>query len=366
MHNHKDQDKCLECDLLYIGDGFDNTVKTFDPETGRFLGTFVPKGNQGLNGPRGLIFDRGGNLLVSNQNVDQPPAPSENGDVLKYNGQTGQFIEQLVKRNPNGPFAPQGIVLSKQNVLFVADRGNFDFDTGIEIPGVVKMYDSYTGAFLGNLDHSGFSPPFHPRGLVFGPDGLLYVTSLDFKALNKGWVLRFNTKTKKLHDVFISNDDIPDLRRPAGLVFGPDRNLYVTSYREDANDTDKILVVNRHTRKLLDKIDLYAVGQPRAFPETILFGPKGKLFVPITGALDPDTGDPIDLTGSVRRYNVRSKKFKEIVPPYKDGGPLGVPLYLTFGNTDPATLAYHHDQKNGCDHHSSHPPHDESTNDSSC
>ena len=92
--------------------------------------------------------------------MDQPPAPSENGDVLKYNGQTGQFIEQLVKRNPDCPFAPQGIVLSKQNVLFVANRGNFDFDTGIEIPGVVKMYDGYTGAFLGNLDHSGFSPPW--------------------------------------------------------------------------------------------------------------------------------------------------------------------------------------------------------------
>ncbi len=217
MHNHKDQDKCFECDSLYIGDGFDNTVKTFDPETGRFLGTFVPKGDQSLNGPRGLIFDHGGNLLVSNQNVDQPPAPPENGDVLKYNGQTGQFIEQLVKRNPDGPFAPQGIALSKQNVLFVADRGDFDPDTDIEVPGVVKMYDGFTGAFLGNLDHSGFSP-FHPRGLVFGPDSLLYVTSFDFLAPNKGWVLRFNTKTKKLLDVFISNNDITDLHRPAGLV----------------------------------------------------------------------------------------------------------------------------------------------------
>ena len=42
MHNYKGQDKCLECDFLYIGDDFDNTVKTFDPETGRFLGSFVP------------------------------------------------------------------------------------------------------------------------------------------------------------------------------------------------------------------------------------------------------------------------------------------------------------------------------------
>jgi len=44
-------------DYLYIGDGFDNTVKTFDVESGRFLGRFVPSGDNGLNGPRGLIFD---------------------------------------------------------------------------------------------------------------------------------------------------------------------------------------------------------------------------------------------------------------------------------------------------------------------
>ena len=100
-----------------------------------------------------------------------------------------------------------------------------------------------------------------------------------------------------------------------------------------------------------------------------MFGPKGKLFVPISGALAPDTGDPIELVGSVRRYDIRSKKFKEIVPPYKDGGPFGVPLFLTFGNTDPATLAYHHNQKESCDYHqhySSHSPHDASIDESSC
>ena len=57
------------------------------------------------------------------------------------------------------------------------------------------------------------------------------------------------------------------------------------------------------------KIDLYAVGQPRAFPEIILFGPEGKLFVPITGPFDFDTGAPTgELTGSVRRHSARKPK----------------------------------------------------------
>ncbi|MBT2738746.1 hypothetical protein [Bacillus sp. ISL-7] len=349
----------LRNDYLYIGDGNDNTVNTFDSETGRFLGSFVPSGDNTLNGPRGLIFDHGGNLLVSNQRVNEPV----NGNVLQYNGQTGQFLRQLVPSNPDAPFAPYGIVLSKKNVLFVADRGDLDPDTGIEVPGELKMYDGFSGAFLGNLDHSGFSP-FHPRGLVFGPDGLLYVSAFDFLAPNKGWVLRFDTKINKLLDVFISNDDITELHRPDGLVFGPDGNLYVTSFRADVNDTDKILVVNRHSRKLIDKIDLYAAGQPRAFAEGILFGPEGKLFVPINGPFDPETGEPTgEFTGSVRRYNVHSKKFKEIIPPYKNGGPLGVPTFLTFGKTNPATLAYEGDREESSDHHHHH--HHESSDESS-
>ena len=61
----------------------------------------------------------------------------------------------------------------------------------------------------------------------------------------------------------------------------------------------------------------------------ILFGPDGKLFVPISGN-GPDTG-------SVRRYDISSKTFDVFVPAV---GPLGSPWYLTFVNTDSATLAY--------------------------
>ena len=60
-----------------------------------------------------------------------------------------------------------------------------------------------------------------------------------------------------------------DLHRPEGLVFGPDGRLYVTSFRADATDTDTILVLNAATRALTDEIVLDQVGQPRAFAQAL-------------------------------------------------------------------------------------------------
>jgi hypothetical protein len=124
------------------------------------------------------------------------------------------------------------------------------------------------------------------------------------------------------------------LNRPEGLVFDPNGNLYVTSFPANARDNDKILVFNGTNGALLPgkTINLDQVGQSRAFAQALLFGPGGFLFVPINGN-GPDTG-------AVRRYNVANKTFVNFVLPAVQGGPLGQPWYLTFGETDPGTLEY--------------------------
>jgi sugar lactone lactonase YvrE len=119
-----------------------------------------------------------------------------------------------------------------------------------------------------------------------------------------------------------------DLHRPEGLVFGPDGRLYVTSFRASAADTDKVLLFSGRTQT--SKIDLDQVGQDRAFAQALLFGPGGKLFVPISN------------TGEVRRYDVTGRAagaapFETFIKP---GGALKAPEYLTFDRTDPATLAF--------------------------
>src|SRR5689334_14761975 len=92
-----------------------------------------------------------------------------------------------------------------------------------------------------------------------------------------------------------------DLHRPEGLVFGPDNQLYVTSFRADASDIDRVLVLNSTTGAETNEIDLDQVGQPRAFGQALEFGPGGKLYIPISGN-GPDTG-------SVRVYDVQSETY---------------------------------------------------------
>ncbi len=306
-------------DVLYVGDGSNNSIQSFDAQTGASLGTFVPRSAGGLHGPRGMVFDSAGDLLVADQNVNLPI----DGKVLKYSGGTGSPQGPVVNQNDHhAPFDPRGMVL-RGNVLYVASF------TGATSPdGEVDRYDATSGKFLGAFSSPpGWTGQFNPRGVVFGPDGGLYVSAFDSSSPLTGAVVRYDVGTG-VGTIFAANTGrAPDLHRPEGLTFGPDGRLYVTGFRADATDTDKIVIINASGAEV-DSIALDAVGQARSFGQALLFGPGGHLFVPITG-LGSDTG-------AVRSYDVTTKTFTNFVAP----GTMGQPWYLTFGNTDAATLAY--------------------------
>lgn len=70
----------LAQDSLYIGDRGDNTVKRFDATSGAFQSVFVNRSRNGLKSPAGLVFDPGGNLIVSDQNDDS----SSSGNIVEF------------------------------------------------------------------------------------------------------------------------------------------------------------------------------------------------------------------------------------------------------------------------------------------
>ena len=306
-------------DFLYIGDwgynGDESTVKRFDANSGNVTGNFVSSGSGGLHGPNGILFEKNGNLLVSNQNINLDIS----GQILRYNGKAEVLETALVNYiDKNAPFSPEGIILNDFK-LYVADLGD------VGRPGNVSSYNEHNGAFLGNLDPNVFqNPVYHPHGIVFGPDGCLYVSVRDLPGGLGGHVLRFKSDGN-VDTVFIADDGgVGKLNRPDGLVFGPDGNLYITSFRANTNDTDSIRIYAGKTGEFLRKIDLYTVGQLCAYAQALIFGPNGHLFVPITN------------TGEVRRYNVDDGSYDSFVK----AGVLITPEFLTFGKTDPKTMDY--------------------------
>lgn len=191
------------------------------------------------------------------------------------------------------------------------------------------------------------SAEFHPFGVVIGPDGLLYASSRPnlFTTGLGGEVLRFNPDTGAFRGAFVSSGGGPDhLNGPEGLVFGPDGRLYVTSFQGSDEDTDKILVFagprSAQPGRQVGRINLdpAGAGASRSTAQTLLFGPGGRLFVPISNI----GVDGVD-TGAIRRYRIDCMPaatrtcFTNFVRP---GGKLGQGWYLTFGKTKTGTLAY--------------------------
>lgn len=335
-------------DTLFIGDDGDNSVKQFGASDGKYLGAFV-KSVAGLHGPTGMIVPSPNQLLV----VDQNASTSTHSDILLYNS-SGLVARVVSNSDPNAPGLARGIILN--DGLWVAEFSSESRQKQPPTPGRLLHY-SVGGTFL-----RAFTPPantslgactlpttppttipgeFHPRGIVKGPDGSLYVSNYPCLVSGVGGqVLRFNADGS-FHDVFVAAG-VADLNRPEGLAFGPDDgNLYITSFKlgrtpSDTRGNDKILIFQgpggTTPGAFLDQINLDADGgaqDARSYAQALLFGPDGKLYVPITG-------NATDTTGSVRRYDVSTKIPEVFVPP----GTLQTPYYLTFGKTNPATLAY--------------------------
>ena len=135
---------------IYVGtDGAG--IRRYDPQTGVFLSTFVPKGSGSLITPYDLAFGPDGNLYVADRSSTA---------ILRYNGSTGAFINAWGKTGSAALTRPQGLTFDTNGILYVSDDH------------IIKRYDQ-SGAYVGSfLSGPGIEDARHPR---FGPDGDFYV-----------------------------------------------------------------------------------------------------------------------------------------------------------------------------------------------
>ena len=245
-----DQTTCGNTDCTSIP----QFVKLVDVQTGVTSNFATPD----INGPRGIIFTDSVSpvMLVANQF----PNTKQLGDIAEYDPSNGNFLGFLVPQSdPNAPHAPRGIVLSPDHrVLYVADiTENIGTDTG---PGLIRVRTYIAsgpnaGHFIASYSAQGVLRPlgdqFNPRGLVFGPDGLLYISVFDTRNPLTGYILTFNPSTSAFSILVASNaanNYASGMHRPEGIVFDASgKSLWVTSFCDRSlpcpgtNNVDKIM-----------------------------------------------------------------------------------------------------------------------------
>jgi sugar lactone lactonase YvrE len=272
-----------------VGNSRGNNVLRFDGNTGNYLGEFISPGSGGLSNPDTIVFGPDGNgddksdIYVASGDKPGNSAEPTASAVLRYDGITGAFIDKFVGDNPNTS----------------AD------ETG------------------------GLSRPY---GLAFGPDGNFYVSSF-----LSDQILRYNGKTGQFIDVFASgNQQAGGLNGPNGLLFAPDGNLYVTTQGSVARNgkadfsasfPSQILRYNPQT----GQSSIFASPDP---------SPRGQGFTSLLGmAIGPADGDLYvsDFANDIRRYNLKTGELIKVLSTnYTDTSPssnyLGILAFSPIGN----------------------------------
>jgi hypothetical protein len=154
---------------IAIGDA---TVAEGAPST--FLGEFVSAFSGGLARTGNAIFGPDGHLYVASR---------DNDSVLRYDGQSGDFLDVVVPSGAEGLDHPWFLAFGPDDKLYVAGLWSENIVRYDPASGVVDTFIPSGGAL-----HA-------PKGMVFDADGNLYVANSDLgttdTSLGQDQVLKF-------------------------------------------------------------------------------------------------------------------------------------------------------------------------------
>jgi sugar lactone lactonase YvrE len=186
---------------MYVVSIYTNQVLQYDAMSGAYVGVFVTAGSGGINGPDGMIFGPDGNLYVSGSNGNS---------VVEYDGTTGAYLRTFVAAGSGGLSLPEGIAFDPSGqYLYVASSGS----------NQILKYNAQTGAYVGVTASAGLS---WPHDVVFGSDGLLYVSSG-----SNNRILRFTAGGAYVDDFVPAGSG--GMVQPHFMTFGSNGDLYVAT-----------------------------------------------------------------------------------------------------------------------------------------
>jgi streptogramin lyase len=186
---------------LYVGGRYSQNVVRFDLVIGS-AGVFVPTASGGLNVAVGLTFGPDGSLYVSTQPTGVPTSAS----VKRYDAATGAYLGDFVAAGSGGLNEATGVAFGPDGHLYVGSLQSRE----------IKQYNGQTGAFMNNFVPS--TPGVTPRQITFR-DGHLHVAVGDTPSVN-----RYNAVTGSLVDTLSS----PLGTQGDGVVVNPSGEMYVS------------------------------------------------------------------------------------------------------------------------------------------
>ncbi len=228
-----------------------NAILRYHETTGELLGFFVQPGAGGLMGAHNPTFGPDGNLYI----VSQGPR------ILRFDGQTGEFIDQFADASPHQSGLAQ--------MAFGPD-GNLYTDLGGPNGRQALRYSGADGSFLGVAAEGNAIQ--RVCGIAFGPDGMLYLADQDpFANTAYDRILRFNPANSQFVGVFVPSGNLDDT---CPFEFGSDGHIYIADQR-----TRDIRRFNGDTGAFMG---VFASGPPITVPSTPFYarsGPDGLLYV---------------------------------------------------------------------------------------
>ncbi len=199
-----------QIDQLLVLDG--GKIVRFEYPNGTPIDHFVGQGASDLSNGWNMIYGPDGNVYVSCQNTTR---------VYRFNGQTGQFIDEFIKPGAGGLTQPLGI----------AFQGNFFYVSSYTGDSVLQ-YNAINGNFVKNFILPGAGTLDGAYDIQFDTVGNVWVCS----QLNDK-VLKYNATT----GAFISETLAPagkTMDGPSNLLLDAQGNLFIS-----AVDSNNIFVI---------------------------------------------------------------------------------------------------------------------------
>jgi len=187
--------------------------------------------------------------------------------VLRFDGATGDYLGDFVSPGSGGLEAAFGMTFGPDGNLYVSE-GNPPAG-GTNSDPRVHRYDGSTGAFIDHFTQV-FAEPI--RTIAFGPDGDLYGNT-------GGTVFKADGTTGAFIDTFV---DLGLGEATSGLTFGPDGNLYVSSYL-----ANQVLRFDATTGLPIE--DVFAevpISGAAGHTAGLTFGPDGDVYVALRDGAD--------------------------------------------------------------------------------